>query len=342
MDKINTEQLKKLVSIGKVEQVINILISNFPNDNTIILIKSRLSHFRDRQLQGILGNEEIKVLWNEIIYSLLLYIDNIKPKKDIENKISSSHADLGIILTLIFVLGFTVFLGVLISKCNFVLPTYSYSPRKEDKKIADSNIGRKYIPPMKAPLHTFEEKKFSGFDNTGRKANYVIFIVRGFNWQKGEIAVSEKNGISADICEHLNEIGVMERINRMDLKGIVCLGNTSYEEDLSIPKYKRKKREEDRADYRAEMLSLCVGMVLKTTTPLYISNLGKYSVVEEVSTYQREILVVGMVEKEEDVSDEEALYDGLVTLHERNEWDMDIKEFSKVTSGKVPIRKVIN
>lgn len=196
--------------------------------------------------------------------------------------------------------------------------------------------------PLSSSTAYIEEKKLISFDNSGNSAEYIVFIVRNFNWVLGAVDLSERNGIQTDICDHLKLIGVESRINRNDFKGIICFGNTSVEENLSLPKKMRRKEEEDRAEYRSEYLSNCVGSVLKNRTPIYNSNLGQYTKHEEITDYQREIIIVGIIENEVGVINEEALFNGLLNWHISENWSVDIRNYSKVKEDRIPINRFLN
>ena len=123
---------------------------------------------------------------------------------------------------------------------------------------------------------------------------------------------------------------------------IVCFGNTSFEEIADLSEKMKTKFEEDRADFRATLLANCVSNVLKTSTTISISNLGKYIKPDKVSAYQREIILAGVIQQDDNVINEEALYNGLVEWHTLESWKIDIRLFSKVKNNQIEIKRYLN
>ena len=227
-----------------------------------------------------------------------------------------------------------------ISKCENLSPNkHNLSSNKSSHSIQKDTqtLNRKQW----VSSNTLSEKRFTGYDNMGRKIEYVIFIVKGFNWKKGEVFQSERNGKIENICEHMKEIGVRARINREDLKAIICFGNVSYDEIVCIPQKLKKFGDDNKAELRAGVLANCVASLLTKTTPVITANLGNYLIKEEVSTYQREIIVIGVLEKESNVIDNEALFNGLMNLHLKEGWQIDISQYSNVYT-KIDLKNYIN
>lgn len=177
---------------------------------------------------------------------------------------------------------------------------------------------------------TFVIRQFPGNDKNGKSAEYIIYLVRGYNWSLGEVSKTEKHSVKINICSHIESLGVTNRINNDQLKSIICFGNASYEENLDIPKEIRLKIEEDRALARAKTLADCISPVLQKLTPVYLLNLGKNTKKAEPSEYQRQIIVVGLLKNELGVIHEEALFNGLRNEFLKGNLEFDILNYSKV------------
>jgi hypothetical protein len=345
MSKENFQHLIALLSNDKIEEVVEILLSEYPNNEIIIQLSGNLQNVRGSTLRGEYSNDEIIRFRNQIRNSTINIINQIKEENTIITPRVVGYSDsvvrpISCLLSISIIGILSALLYSFLSKFElptFVLPPYPKNIRDSiPKPIAAQKFEKTTISPF------ISEKKFSGNDESGKKAEYIIFIVRNFNWALGETSVSEKNGVQSEICEHLKEIGVETRLNREDYKGIICFGNTSVEEDQSLPKSLRTSNEEDRAEFRATFLALCVGEVLKSKTPIYKSNLGKYKTSDEITDYQREIMIVGILYNEEGVINEEALFNGLVDYHLIEDWEIDIRNYSKIQTDKVKIERYLN
>lgn len=338
MQNIDIEYIKKLISNDKLEECLNVLISLNSQNIELLQLKGRLENLNQHKIIGDLSNDDIFRNRNQIRISLLnvLNNDNDASKGKTQTKsIENDHNGCGVILGVLIFIVCICLLFFLISK--FEIPDfkpYRQSSYTETVKTKDT---------IKPKLITsIIEKKITAYDNSGRKVEYIIFLIKGFNWQINEIDKSEKYGTQQDICEHIQDVGISERINRNDLKGIICLGNTSFEEDITVPKRLRKKHEEDRADIRAFILATCISSALKMKTPVYTSNLGKYIESSDISAYQREIIVVGVLNKDDNAVNEEALFNGFVDLYELENWEIDIRKYSKILDNKIIIDNFVN
>jgi hypothetical protein len=341
MNEADAQLLLDLLKDDRLEEVVEYLVRSFPNEENIIQLSGGLQKIRSLTFKGELSNDEI-IRHRNITRNNTINIIKALEKSKFEKKIPTKtypHTPLDIYLFPVVVVGFIIFLlFTLFKECNLPKPVAfpPISETEQPQKPTKSNIVQQTATPY------LEEKKVIGFDREGRKAEYIIFIVRNFNWVLGETYISERNGEQSEICEHLSTIGVEARLNREDFKGIICFGNTSVEEDLSLPKSIRKSNEEDRAEFRATFLSFCVSQVLKNRTPIFKANLGKYNLRDEITDYQREIIIVGIVQNDEKVINEEALFNGLIDWHLLEGWEIDIREYSKVKQEKVPIERYLN
>ena len=98
------------------------------------------------------------------------------------------------------------------------------------------------------------------------------------------------------------------------------------------------------AQKRAEKLAICVNRVLKKFTPVYTLNLGKYMMESEISDWQRQILIIGLLRREKFTNESEALYNGLVKEYIRGNLQFDINFYSKVEEDfkNLEIKKMFN
>ncbi len=337
------QNLRHQIKSDNLEDVVRFLHEKMPQNEEIIQISGRLNYWRTAIIKGILSSEETQKERNNIRASLLSIIDKYSENIDLQNRIKKHVNPLPSIFSLLAVFLAFIFLVVKAPKCSFPSIADSYpkqnydippvTVKPEEKKIS---IGTTIAAPF------FEEKQIIGVDKQDRIAEYVIFIVRDFNWKLNEVETSERNGVQLDICDQLKEIGVAERVNRKDLKGIICFGNTSSEEDLSIPKKMRVINEEERADKRAKKLANCVSDVLVTTTPVFIANVGKYKIDDGLTIYQRSVILIGVIRNDEGVVNEEALFNGLEDWNITGNWEIDINEYSKVKHGKINLKRFYN
>lgn len=328
------EDIKRLIAADEIEEVIVVLLNVYPNDQALMQLSGYLNQLNDSISKGIISNDEIFRLRNVIRNGLINRVDELFSGAYLPpNRTSSSLSRHDIFSCLLL---FAMLVSIALVVYNFIrydLQGILFTlPEKQEENKKSSPYTSAYI----------DEKKLTSFDNSGKKAEYIVFVVRNFSWSLGTVGSSEKDGAKADICNHLKLIGVESRINRDDFKGIICFGNTSVEENLYLPKNLRRKEEEDRAEYRSEYLATCVGYVIKTKTPVYVSNLGQYTQDGKITDYQREIIIVGIKDNDSGVINEEALFNGFVQLHEEENWSIDIRHFSKIKDARIPIDRFIN
>lgn len=332
----------KLIREGKLEEALSLIIEscgeNSQKTQEAILLSSQLNEINECERLGTKSSQEISQVKNHIRKSILDLLSDKKSPKQLTRKDKKGTIEL--IFTIILGVSFFVFFVFFISQVTTSCEEYGkfISELRELQKQKEKNIQEqkeKEINEKGQIQHAenYDYLIFDAEDNAGNKAEYILYIVNGFNWKLGKVAVSEEYGIEFDICLHLTEIGISERINSDSLKSIICFGNTSYEEDLSIPYNQRTFKEEQRAQRRADKLASCVNRVLKNLTPVYTLNLGKYNLQSEFSEWQRQILIIGLLKKEDDTIEQEALYNGLVKEHYRGNLEFNIIFYSKVDNS---------
>lgn len=328
------EDIRRLIAADEIEEVIVVLLKVYPNDQALMQLSGYLNQLNDSITKGVISNDEIFRQRNVIRNGLINRVDELFSDAYLPPNKAGSSLSKHDIFSCLLLFAMLVSTVLFVYNCiRYNLPGILFTlPEKQEENKKSTPYTSAYI----------DEKKLTSFDNSGKKAEYVVFIVRNFNWVLGAVDLSERNGIQTDICDHLKLIGVESRINRSDFKGIICFGNTSVEENLSLPKKMRRMEEEDRAQYRSEYLSNCVGGVLKNRTPIYNSNLGQYTKHEEITDYQREIIIVGIIENEVGVINEEALFNGLLNWHISESWSVDIRNYSKVKEDRIPINRFLN
>lgn len=343
MTEVELQHLRNLLKLDNLEDVIKILHRIIPQNEDVIQISGRLNYLRTEIIKGTLNFEETQRVRNNIRTALISIINKHSERVKLQPTINHINPLPSLFFSMVC---FFMIIGVLVfinPKCSFPMFVDSYPKINYDIPPVTLEPEEKQVPlGSNISVPFFEEKKIIGADKKGRIAEYVIFIVRDFNWKLGEIETSERNGIQLDICEQLKEIGVSERVNRTDYKGIICFGNTSFEEDLTIPKELRVINEEERADKRAKKLANCVSNVLTTITPVFIANVGKYKLEDELTTYQRSVILVAIIKNDEGVVNEEALFNGLEDWNLTENWEIDINEYSKVKNRKINIKRFYN
>lgn len=334
LSKEEWDRWNELFREDNLEELLREMISH-PEINELAFdcqnLQSQLEAHNKKKRQGVISNEEYDLVRNRI----RLAIQQLTKPAELVQKhkgIPPSITYLGWLFSALIVGGMVY----LMDKCFSNLPPL---PPPTTYKAGETLSAFPYPVPSTETLKTF---KFSGEDTNGKRADYIIYLVRGFNWRIGEVAVSEDNGEPFDICHHLTGNGISARINNDSLQAIICFGNTSFEEDLSIAPQLRLKKEEDRASERAEELAQCVNSILGKLTPVYTLNLGKYLEEDDDSRYQREIIIIGLIGKEKGVVEEEALFEGLLTEHWKGNLDFDIQQFSRVTEEELPLQKRFN
>lgn len=314
--------------------------------NTLTILKSEYLELRKKKNRGTIPYDHYQAQVNSLIERILSLLDN----EDDNSTIGFDGSDfLGIVLAVLAVVATILFFTLYLPECERMFDDFSRLSKErrqreaeieknleESKRRLDSmhNATIAWIDSMEAlqdqrdypefdPL-ILEKRNFIGYDNRGFKAEYIVYLIRGFNWKLGEIASVEENGIPFDICGYLGISGINERINSDSLRAIICFGNTSYEEELSIPKEFRLQAEEDRAEERARKLAECVNRNLKKLTPVFISNIGKHETPTSNSAWQRQILIIGLRRKDKNVVELEALYNGLLLEFDRGNLEINI------------------
>jgi|GEM_PF-1564555 len=358
MNEEETDHYTNLIEEAKLEEVLGILKQKYPKDKTIIQFFSRLNYLKKQNINGIISDNNAETKRNKISKDLLIFINEYDIIKIVDSTISDSSKKskkqhifngflptifhtlksfFSIIASLFTIIAFPVLLFGLVYILSINLP------KLKDSVLSEANNDESInLPKIIAASPFFEERKIKGADKKGKIAEYIVFLVRNFNWRIGEIALSEKNGKLNDICSQLKEIGVASRVNRDDLKGIVCFGNTSYEESSTIPEKERLKLEEERADKRAQKLAECVSNVLIQSTPIFTSNIGKYKIDDEISAYQRSIILIGIIKNEMNVVNEEALLNAFQKEFISGNWELNLNLFSKVENDRIEIHKYFN
>lgn len=347
---MNNEEIitnsKRFIAEGKTEKaVIEIfqMAIDFGYEKEIIIIHNKYKQTKQAELLNLIDRNQINVEKSQLANALINLIQDIENKLN-SNNLSNIHSDfknksiLSILASLIYegfeamsgaiaiLAAFFIIYSTVFKKCNF--PNFFNSRDYEDKMLLNSEI-----------LKISDTYRFSGSDNNGKKAEMIIYFVKGFNWAKEKIAVAEDSGKEFEICNFISSTGIVAKMNSNLLKGIICFGNASFEEDLSIPLENRLTFEEDRADKRADKLAECVNKNVSSLTPIYKLNLGKYLLGDLVPKYQRQIIVVGIVKNDEGVVNSEALINGLIMENSRKNIEFDILSFSKVLNGKTLMLK---
>lgn len=192
------------------------------------------------------------------------------------------------------------------------------------------------LPPIKT-------KTQIGKDKSDREATIEIDILDSqFTWKKNETITGEYtySGKIIDLREYFDDQRYGKKVN--EAKDLICIGNASFEENESIPLENRRSAEEDRALIRARHLKHIIRSLIYpgSQVAVYTLNLGwctEKLKKTEPSNYQRAIVIIRVIKKEEDVNLKEALLDALskevempfkvknYTLVQDNELDLDIK-----------------
>ena len=155
-----------------------------------------------------------------------------------------------------------------------------------------------------------------GYDKSLKKAKVFIDVLDDrFTWKLRETVtgVLTYNGKIVDLEQYFSNQNYIEKINQA--VDIVCLGNASFEEEENVSVEYRTKFEETRALIRANYLKGLIKSFLKFnnySTQIYTLNLGKCIDIVKVSNYQRTIVIIRIIEKDEGVILEEALLDALL------------------------------
>jgi hypothetical protein len=168
--------------------------------------------------------------------------------------------------------------------------------------------------PNPAAPSTGENEKWivipvEGKDRKGKVATFEINILsQEFNWAYESATLVELNGVPVDVVKHFQSAGLQYRFGRS--LSIIAVGTASEEGT--------QDEEEKRAEKRAKQLVVWIRETLQAPLEIYKLNLGHYkpsgqsSVNHGASAWQRSIVVIGVVEKDEEVNVEEALYSALM------------------------------
>lgn len=370
LDDLNT--IQELIKLGKLEEALNelnkFILNSSKLTNKRLLITSRLIELENKYHNKLIGFETYSIQKSNLINSILAFSSETYEYNN-NPTLQRKESLISALLTIIFFLGLVFLLGVIIWVVPILVKEFNYSVEKtrqeqfererkkkektlNEKRIDSINLAtQKFIDSLKAiryknyyPEITIETRKFEGFDNKGFKAEYIIYLIRGFNWRLGEIAVGEEDGFEFEICDYLGSSGLNSRINNENLKAIICLGNTSFEEDLSVPENLRLKKEEDRSEKRANKLANCVNGYVEKLTPIFTLNLGKHLIETDFSEWQRQILIIGLIKGDSGVIEEEALYNGLVKEFIEENIEFNIMDYSKVDNitKRLIMKKVYN
>lgn len=365
------EELQELIKEGHLKKALDKLSLYLEESESLrsayLQISRRLTDIENQYQKGVINFSDYQLHRSQITEAIINFTRQINDRN--EGKIFSNKSDniftcvAILIYTLFFVsiVGFIVWQGPLILNAldewieQERLFREEEERRKKEMEVYQQRLDsmnretRKFIDSLSAirydyPELTIEEKRFTGVDNNGFKAEYIIYLIRGFNWRLGEITVGEEDGVEFEICNYLSSSGINSRLNSDSLKAIVCFGNTSYEEDLTIPSGLRLKKEEDRAEKRANKLAKCVNDRMKKLTPVYTLNLGKHGEETELSEWQRQIIIIGLVKKDTEIVEEEALFNGLVREYLEGNLEFNVMDYSKVgySANLLRMKRVYN
>jgi len=340
----------ELIEKGKLRKGLEALSPLVGNNNTLrkvhIHISSQLEEAKRNYRKGIISYSEYQQDRNRQIDSILYLVEQIRnPRKKHDIHEAGASCFL-VVFDIVFssVIAIGVIAMIIILAYNLPDLIESRKQRLEQtkknkeqiRKIDSINLAtKKYIDSINSsesnlPKPEIEERVFEGIDKNEFRAEYIIYIIRGFNWRLGEVAVGEDNGKKFDICDYLSLSGINSRLNEKKLKAITCFGNASHEEDSEIPENMRLKEEESKAEKRAKKLADCVNYNLKKLTPVYTLNLGKHLKEVTFSEWQRQIVIIGLVKKDSDVIEGEAIYNGLVREHVMGNIEFNIMDYSLV------------
>jgi hypothetical protein len=299
-------------------------------------VEKKLAFFQEKKIKGGLSldqefrlEEDIEDLKQEIIRIKKTQTSNNKDPfyevvyKKVKNIISWI---IHIITTVVLGLGFMAlfFVGASVFVNNF----RGCNPEPD----IDINQLEKTQKKVLAHSPNLDLYKFKGFDKKGKKVEYITYFLKNYNWALGEVATSENEGQKINICNYLNQIGIINKMNDDNVIAVITLGNASNEESLSIPLYLRTSHEEDRAEERANKLANCLTPVMSNLTPLFTLNLGKYEENDVHSLLQRRIIVIGVLKQDDNAVQEEALLNGLIL--EEDNLGFNVLNYSKVRKSR--------
>lgn len=329
--------IKNLIKEGQIEHALEKL-ENVLNDSKfsteLSLLHSRFSSLSEKNRKGTINESNSSLEYNKIVNSTLEITDKIKQDRSSVWQLRK-HFYLSTLAKIFLYSVVTLIFGLIFFLVAFfitLIPISSYN-----KTILENTLTNDI------ERLTYDRIRFVGKDNKGNTAEYFLYITKDFNWEKGKNATSQRHGKKKDICLHFMEHEMVSRINNDKIIGLFALGNASYEENFSITDAsKRLKEEENRAAYRAKKLASCIGDRLKSLTPIFTINLGKHNTIDKISSYQRLIVVIGLLNTQGSTIHEEALYQGLVNEYLIGNLEFDIRDYSRVINRQLEVKRVLN
>lgn len=371
MTKEDLRIIQEFIGKGRLQEALKELSkhagSSIELNNVYLQASRQLAELEHQKQKGVINYSEYSISRNKIAESIISLSSNVyefhnNPVSRSKRRFIQILANVSFVFIALAVVGLLGFISfnfpVFLNEIDMILEEQRQG-RKEKERQKEELISRKRredsidlatqrlidsIKFKQFPEITIEDKRFEGVDERGFKAEYIIYLIRGFNWRLGEIALGEEEGIEFEICDYLGTSGIKSRINNDSLKAIICFGNTSFEEDLQIPPDSRLREEEDRAEKRAAKLAKCVNNYMENLTPIFALNLGKHTQETDFSEWQRQIIIVGLIKKDLETVEEEALYNGLVREYISENIEFNVMEYSKVdnVSGKLDMKKIYN
>ena len=341
-------RLFELIERGQLKEVLEILeneVKELDADflRNIVIQKSRLSHYNEQKKQGTLTTEALQVALTNLsigIYDLVNDFENqywdinvSEQHEKLENKTFvpenlnpiKNKTYFSPIRIIINILGLVVlaFIGIIIFKIyNFTI----------DSKTISINQFITALPPITSKFQV-------GYDKSYKQAKiYIDILDDRFTWKLGDIVtgVLTYDNKIVNLEDYFSQQNYVEKINQA--LNVICLGNASIEEDLEIPLKNRKQEEETRAIVRAKYLEGIIKSLVKSnnfTTTTHVLNLGKCQEEAKVTSYQRTIIIVRVINKDSDVNLKEALIDA---LEKENDLPFKINTFSIVQDDKLELK----
>ena len=317
-------KLTELIKRGHLKKALEILEENANGlgdaevSKNIVILKSRLTRHQNRRINKTEAHNTLEIEFNQLsenIYDLTLEFEsqygiiNIEnPKIENDNAIiDNNEGDEELKKTRSF-FGYgevfaTFFATIVVIIFIFLMLNLIFR--------SGINYSNK---PHNAILDTIKHIPQIGFDKSDKQLHIVIDILdQKFTWQKNEITIGQYvyDGRIIDLRAYFKDQLYLDKIN--ESVEIICIGNASFEENLTIPVERRKREEETRASVRASNLRDILKSLLKNpVTPVYILNLGKYKFEKPPSSnMQRSIVMIRILYKEEGVNVNQALYNAL-------------------------------
>jgi hypothetical protein len=180
-------------------------------------------------------------------------------------------------------------------------------PRDNWKQVALDN---NWIPGTESDSD-WQQVSSSGKDSAGRSVQVIVNILsQEYRWSFGRADEVELGGHKEDLRLYIS------RLNISNSKGIVCVGAASVEG--------RRAEQESLALSRAENLVSLVREESRTTTPLYILNLGQFKTSQSLRTSpeetssQRRVIIIKIVAQEDNINLQEAMYNALISANRSN------------------------